>query len=359
MTRKRLALARGQNPPGIRTATHPLWPLRFTRPRCKVYITLCNVCYTFCHSKAALCVAPRANSAAIPPSSRLASPGALARSRVLGRPYPRTARRAWRPGGDRRLGRLRSGPPDIGVAARRAKSPDGDELAHSLVAGWIEALGGNGGPTGSWTSASFTLTTEMWGPGELAASAAPAPATSPSRAWRPGEAARVERWEGDDFIRHGFDGVSPWAVVNGRRGRRPRRQGLRRGALRGRRRLLLDRAALQAGRTPGSLPPLRRPRRRGPPPGARHLRRGGGRPQRHLVLRLRGEPRDAGLDRLPGGGARRTSAAPTGRISGKSTTTPSRGGAYTSTPRGRVRKVLVTTDFVLNPDIDPAVFKGP
>ncbi|MDE2975013.1 MAG: transglycosylase SLT domain-containing protein, partial [Gemmatimonadota bacterium] len=46
------------NPPGIRTATHPRWI-------------------------AALCVAPRANSAAIPPSSRLASP-APRRSRCSG-----------------------------------------------------------------------------------------------------------------------------------------------------------------------------------------------------------------------------------------------------------------------------------
>ncbi len=79
-----LALAaRGQNHPGIRTATHPRRPLRFARPRCKVHITLCNVCYTFCHSKAALCVAPRANSAAVRPSSRLAGP-APRRSRCSG-----------------------------------------------------------------------------------------------------------------------------------------------------------------------------------------------------------------------------------------------------------------------------------
>ena len=50
--------ARGQNPPGIRTATHPRWI-------------------------ASLCVAPRANSAAIPPSSRLAS-AAPRRSRCSG-----------------------------------------------------------------------------------------------------------------------------------------------------------------------------------------------------------------------------------------------------------------------------------
>ena len=116
----RAGLARGPNPPGIRAAMHPRWPLRFTRPRCKVYITLCNVCYTFCHSKAALCVAPRANSAAIPPSSRLASPaprrsrcsggfsvklgGRGFSSRGVAHPnrrghdrYPRTARGPYRP----------------------------------------------------------------------------------------------------------------------------------------------------------------------------------------------------------------------------------------------------------------------
>ena len=50
----------------------------------------------FCHFKAALCVAPRANSAAIPPSSRLCQPGASPLS-VLGRLYPRTAGRGRDP----------------------------------------------------------------------------------------------------------------------------------------------------------------------------------------------------------------------------------------------------------------------
>ena len=65
---------RGQNPPGIRTAMHPRWPLRLTYPHCKAHITFCHVHHTCCRSKAPLCVAPLANSAAIPPSSRLASP---------------------------------------------------------------------------------------------------------------------------------------------------------------------------------------------------------------------------------------------------------------------------------------------
>ena len=42
--------------------------------RCKAHITLCQVKYTYCYSRAALCVAPQPNSAAIGPSSRLASP---------------------------------------------------------------------------------------------------------------------------------------------------------------------------------------------------------------------------------------------------------------------------------------------
>jgi len=66
--------ARGQNPPGIRAAMHPSWPLRFACPHCKANITFCHVHYTFCHPQASLCVAPRANSPAIHLSSLLASP---------------------------------------------------------------------------------------------------------------------------------------------------------------------------------------------------------------------------------------------------------------------------------------------
>jgi len=55
-----------------------------TFPQCKANITLCHVYYTFCHSQASLCVSPLANSAAVPPLSRLASP---------------VPRRSGRPGG--------------------------------------------------------------------------------------------------------------------------------------------------------------------------------------------------------------------------------------------------------------------
>jgi hypothetical protein len=88
-----------------------------------------------------------------------------------------------------------------------------DALADSLVGQWIEALGGM---ERYWNlqSARFTLTTEVYDreSGRL-------------RRTRPryvtiarlptGEASRVERWEGDDFIQQGFDGQRTWAFMNG------------------------------------------------------------------------------------------------------------------------------------------------
>ncbi|MYI45341.1 MAG: glycosyltransferase family 4 protein [Gemmatimonadetes bacterium] len=53
---------------------HPVWTLRPTFPQCKDNFTLCHVQYTFLSPSASLCVAPQPNSAAIGPSSRLASP---------------------------------------------------------------------------------------------------------------------------------------------------------------------------------------------------------------------------------------------------------------------------------------------
>ena len=66
--------ARGQNPPGIQAAMHPVRTLRPTFPQRKDNFTLCYVWYTLGVPKAALCVAPQPNSAAIGPSSRLAGP---------------------------------------------------------------------------------------------------------------------------------------------------------------------------------------------------------------------------------------------------------------------------------------------
>ena len=103
-------------------------------------------------------------------------------------------------------------PPDAGVAAG-ADSQDGDALADSLVDGWIEALGGMD-TYRRLTSASDTPTTEIWDP-ESGRLRRTRPRYVTVARLPTGEAARIERWEGDDFIRHGFDGVTPWAVMNG------------------------------------------------------------------------------------------------------------------------------------------------
>ena len=95
--------ARGHNPPGIRAEMHPGWTAPLTYPRCKANFTLCHVWYTFSVPKAALCVAPRPKSAAIGPSSRLASP-APRRSRcsrgfIRGLLAAQDSRRVWEPKG--------------------------------------------------------------------------------------------------------------------------------------------------------------------------------------------------------------------------------------------------------------------
>ncbi len=94
------------------------------------------------------------------------------------------------------------------------RKPAGNEMAAALVNGWIEALGGMD-TYSRLRSASYTLTTEIHDP-----------ASGRLRRTRPryvklarletGEVARIERWEGDDFIQHGFDGARQWAVMNGR-----------------------------------------------------------------------------------------------------------------------------------------------
>lgn len=100
-----------------------------------------------------------------------------------------------------------------GVASPRTPTSQSDEMADILVDNWIEALGGMEAYTPLKT-ARFTITTEMYDAqsGRL-------------RRTRPryvtiartdvGEISRVERWEGDDFIQHAWDGTSDWAVLNG------------------------------------------------------------------------------------------------------------------------------------------------
>lgn len=115
------------------------------------------------------------------------------------------------------LGAVAGGPqtpdgPD-GAAASAASQGSSDPAAVALVDGWIEALGGM---ETYWKlqSATYTLTTKLYDP-----------ASGRLRRARPryveiarldtGEAARIERWEGNDFIQHGFDGRVEWASMNG------------------------------------------------------------------------------------------------------------------------------------------------
>ena len=88
-----------------------------------------------------------------------------------------------------------------------------DETAEALVDAWIDALGGME-TYGRLRSASYTLTTEIWDPvsGRLRRTR---PRYVTIARLETGEAARIERWEGNDFIQHGFDGVRDWAVMNG------------------------------------------------------------------------------------------------------------------------------------------------
>ncbi len=88
-----------------------------------------------------------------------------------------------------------------------------DPTAESLVDGWIEALGGMEVHR-RLTSASFTLTTEIWDP-ESGRMKRARPRYVTIARLGSGEAARIERWEGDDFIQHGFDGHVEWAAMNG------------------------------------------------------------------------------------------------------------------------------------------------
>ena len=94
-----------------------------------------------------------------------------------------------------------------------APSQPADEMAEALVDGWIAALGGM---ETYWKlrSATYTLTTEIWDPDSGRFRRARPRYVTIARL-EAGEAARIERWEGNDFIQHGFDGVQEWAVMNG------------------------------------------------------------------------------------------------------------------------------------------------
>ena len=105
-----------------------------------------------------------------------------------------------------------SGAPTATGTSAAAPQP-ADEMAEALVDGWIAALGGM---ETYWKlrSATYTLTTEIWDPDSGRLKRARPRYVTIARL-EAGEAARIERWEGDDFIQHGFDGVQEWAVMNG------------------------------------------------------------------------------------------------------------------------------------------------
>lgn len=86
-------------------------------------------------------------------------------------------------------------------------------IADSLIALWIDSLGGME-TYEAFRSASYTITTVIYDT-----------LSGRTRRMRPryvwikrgpdGQATRVERWEGDDFITQGFNGRDAWATMNG------------------------------------------------------------------------------------------------------------------------------------------------
>lgn len=102
---------------------------------------------------------------------------------------------------------------DLGAEPGDPSAPSADAKAEELVDRWVDALGGM---EAYWPlqSARYTLTTEMWDPvsGRLRRTRPRYVTISTTEA---GQAARIERWEGDDFIAHGTDGERVWARMNG------------------------------------------------------------------------------------------------------------------------------------------------
>lgn len=107
------------------------------------------------------------------------------------------------------------------VAAQEPASPSAspsgaagdDPDAVALVDRWIEAVGGM---ERYWEmeDATFTLTTELYD--TLSGRLRRARPRYVTIARTPdGELSRIERWEGDDFIQHGWDGDAVWARMNG------------------------------------------------------------------------------------------------------------------------------------------------
>lgn len=89
-----------------------------------------------------------------------------------------------------------------------------DEVADSLIGLWIDSVGGMR-TFEALRTAQFTVTTFLYDSASNRLKRA-----RPRYVWLAkgafGEATRVERWEGNDFIVQGFNGQDPaWAVMNG------------------------------------------------------------------------------------------------------------------------------------------------
>ena len=109
---------------------------------------------------------------------------------------------------------LVSGCSRAGSAASTAEtSASAPADAAGLIDRWIESVGGME-PHWNLRTATFTLTTEMWD-----AESGRLRRTRPRYVWiartEEGLHSRVERWEGDDFIAHGWNPQGQWAAMNG------------------------------------------------------------------------------------------------------------------------------------------------
>jgi hypothetical protein len=86
-------------------------------------------------------------------------------------------------------------------------------IADSLIGLWIDSVGGMA-TYQAFTSASYTITTVIYD-----TLSGRVKRTRPRYVWLnkgpSGLEARVERWEGDDFIVQGFNGRDAWATMNG------------------------------------------------------------------------------------------------------------------------------------------------
>lgn len=97
-----------------------------------------------------------------------------------------------------------------------AVSSEGDpstQRPEAYLDRWIEAVGGMDG-YGQLRTARFTLTTELYDP-ETGRLKRARPRYVTVARTEAGELARIERWEGDDFIQQGWDGEREWATLNG------------------------------------------------------------------------------------------------------------------------------------------------